>query len=238
MVVASKHSLDDLKRLLDEKNKTLRVAAPAQPIAPVIRRESVHDHPSFTATFAPLKRAAELTEAEKKLFAKAVADVAPLRARAHRPPQTRKPAPIPRQSIADEAAALQQANEATNPSPMSWDLGVDLEDDQSFLRTGANPDLLRKLRRGMWVVQGELDLHHHTQEEAHEALSIFMARAKHSEWRCVRIIHGKGLTSHRKEPVLRGKVRRWLQLRDDVMAYCEPKPNAGGSGAVLVLLNG
>jgi DNA-nicking Smr family endonuclease len=235
--VASKHSLDDLKRLLDDKNKASQAAVAAKRAAPVVARESLNDHPSFTATFAPLKRTVELTDTEKKLFANAVADVAPLRARAHRPPQTRKPAPIPRQSIADEAAALQQANAATNPSPMSWDLGVDLEDDQSFLRTGANPDLLRKLRRGMWVVQGELDLHHHTQEEAHEALSIFLASAKHNEWRCVRIIHGKGLTSYRKEPVLRGKVRRWLQLRDDVMAYCEPKPNAGGSGAVLVMLN-
>ena len=56
--------------------------------------------------------------------------------------------------------------------------------------------------------------------------------------RCVRVIHGKGLTSPNKEPVLKGKVRRWLAHWDDVLAYCEAPRHAGGGGAVLILLRG
>ena len=63
-----------------------------------------------------------------------------------------------------------------------------------------------------------------------------MRKARAEDWRCLRIIHGKGLSSYQKIPVLRSKVRRWLQLKDEVLAYCEPRPNGGGSGAVLVLL--
>jgi DNA-nicking Smr family endonuclease len=66
----------------------------------------------------------------------------------------------------------------------------------------------------------------------------FMRVARIKAWRCVRIIHGKGLSSHQKIPVLRSKVRRWLQLKDEVLAFCEPRPHGGGSGAVLVLLRG
>jgi DNA-nicking Smr family endonuclease len=106
------------------------------------------------------------------------------------------------------------------------------------LRGGVSPDLLRKLRRGQWTIDAEIDLHHHTQHEAHEALMEFMRVARSKGWRCVRIIHGKGLSSHQKIPVLRSKVRRWLQLKDEVLAFCEPRPNGGGSGAVLVLLRG
>jgi DNA-nicking Smr family endonuclease len=149
-----------------------------------------------------------------------------------------RPSAIPQKTQADEKAALLASQLAMNPSPMSWDVGADIEDEQSYLRAGVNPDLLRKLRRGQWTIQGELDLHHHTQDEAHAAISEFVRAARDKEWRCVRIIHGKGLSSHMKIPVLRNKVRRWLQQKDEVLAYCEPRPNGGGSGAVLVLLRG
>jgi DNA-nicking Smr family endonuclease len=236
----AKHALEDLKKLLDAQSPAKSAPQGLKgSIAPKIATSSAKSVNAFTQfiTLAPLKPDFFLTTTDRKLFAKAVEDVAPLIDRAPRVRQRKKPLPIPLQHIADEKAALLQANTALNPSPMSWDMGVDLEEDQSYLKTGANPDLLRKLRRGMWVIQGELDLHHHTQDEAHGAMSEFLAVAKKREWRCVRIIHGKGLTSVRKEPVLRGKVRRWLQMRNDIMAFCEPKPNGGGSGAVLVLLD-
>ncbi len=228
-----KADFSDLKTLLAK-------AAPvvAKPAAAVQKKATAQKNAfvDLEETFAPLRRDFYLTQTDKALFAKAVEDVRPLPQSLPPVHAPKKPFPVPLQSLKDEAAALAQANEARFPSPMSWDLGVDLEEDQSYLRKGANPDLLRKLRRGNWVTQGELDLHHHTQDEAHAAISDFLAAAALREWRCVRIIHGKGLTSHRKEPVLRGKVRRWLQMRDDVMAFCEPRPNGGGSGAVLVLL--
>jgi DNA-nicking Smr family endonuclease len=233
-----KTDLSDLKKLLTSAAPTYAGVKPALDVSPKKKMPSSagQDHVNLEETFAPLRRDFYLTQTDKALFAKACEDVRPLPQSAPPVHTPKKPHPVPLQSLKDEAAALAQANEARFPSPMSWDLGVDLEEDQSYLRKGANPDLLRKLRRGMWVTQGELDLHHHTQDEAHAALSDFLAIAEQREWRCVRIVHGKGLTSHRKEPVLRGKVRRWLQMRDDVMAFCEPKPNGGGSGAVLVLL--
>ena len=175
---------------------------------------------------------------ESNLFAAAIGDITPL---AH-PPKSRSrtpvPPPHPRQRQADEAKALSASQIAIDPSPMSWDIGLDIESSQSYVRTSLNPDLQRRLRRGDWVIQGVLDLHQHTQEEARVALAEFLAVARRQGWRCVRIIHGKGLSSPNREPVLKSRVRKWLQLRDDVLAYCEPRPHTGGSGAVVVLLAG
>ncbi len=85
-------------------------------------------------------------------------------------------------------------------------------------------------------MQAELDLHGHTVDEAHDALSDFIVEARTLKFRCVRVIHGKGLTSPQKEPILKGKVRRWLSHWDEVLAYTEAPRHAGGSGAVVILL--
>lgn len=175
---------------------------------------------------------------ERTLFAAAIGDITPLGAAPRTPSRAPIPAPHPRQREADEARALEASRIALDPSPMAWDVGIDIEGSESYVRSGLNPDLLRRLRRGDWVVQSVLDLHNHTQEEARIALGDFLATARRMGWRCVRIIHGKGLSSPNREPVLKSRVRKWLQLRDEVLAYCEPRPNAGGSGAVVTLLAG
>ena len=54
--------------------------------------------------------------------------------------------------------------------------------------------------------------------------------------RCVRIVHGKGLSSEGKLPVLKVKVNSWLRQKDDVLAFCSARPQDGGTGAVYVLL--
>jgi len=190
-------------------------------------------------TAARVARAsAEREHAERSTFAAAVGAVTPLAATPKSTSRLPPPSPHPRQRHADEARALAASRAARDPSPMSWDVGLDIEGSQSYVRTGLNPDLLRKLRRGEWVVQGALDLHQHTQDQAREALAAFLAAARRQGWRCVRIVHGKGLSSPNREPVLKARVRKWLQLRDEVLAYCEPRPHAGGSGAVVVLLSG
>lgn len=190
----------------------------------------------FADYFKPWSEYKAPDATEIALFRGAVKNAAPLaknvRADINRP--TPKPHAVHHE--ADELAALEAGQRAMHPSPMSWDIGADIEDEQSFLRAAVSPDLLRKLRRGQWTIDAEIDLHHHTQDEAHKALMEFMRKARIFGWRCVRIIHGKGLSSHQKIPVLRNKVRRWLQQKDAVLAYCEPRPNGGGSGAVLVLL--
>ncbi|MGH8715033.1 MAG: Smr/MutS family protein [Casimicrobiaceae bacterium] len=166
----------------------------------------------------------------------AFADVAPL------PPTNRariaraRPAPTAAQRIADEADALVASKFGNEPSLSSWDIGQEHEALQTFLRPGLGSDVLARLRRGHWSVQSELDLHRLTSEQAHDALADFLFDARARGLRCVRVIHGKGLSSPNREPVLKSKVRRWLAQWDEVLAYCEAPRHGGGSGAVIVLL--
>lgn len=171
-------------------------------------------------------------------LALAFADVAPLPPSTRRPHRPPRPAPIPRQRIADDQAALVASKFGTDPTPQNWDIGQELEAEQTYVRRGLGTDVLTKLRRGHWSVQGELDLHGQTSDEARDTLGDFLADARQRGFRCVRVIHGKGLTSPNREPVLKGKVRRWLMHWDDVLAYCEAPQYAGGGGAVLILLRG
>ena len=171
-------------------------------------------------------------------LAQAFADVQklppPTAPSSHRP----RPAPIARHTLADERDVLEASKYGDDPAPQTWDTGQEFEHEQTFVRRGLGADLAGKLRRGHWSVQAELDLHGLTVDEAHDALSDFVVESRARGLRCVRVIHGKGLTSPRKEPVLKGKVRRWLAHWDEVLAYAEAPQHAGGGGAVLVLLKG
>jgi DNA-nicking Smr family endonuclease len=145
-----------------------------------------------------------------------------------------RPLPIARQHLADEQAALQES--------LSDDFTIEtlLHSDESlsFARNGIGPDVMRKLRRGHWTIQQQLDLHGLRRDEAREALAEFLRLAARRGWRCVRIIHGKGLGSVNKEPVLKSKVRNWLVQKEEVLAFCQATAAEGGSGALLVLLKG
>ena len=171
-------------------------------------------------------------------LARVFADVTRMPARNRAAATQPRPAAIPRHRIADEQEALELSKYGAEPSPHSWDIGQELEGEQTFLRQGLGSDILTKLRRSHWTIQGVLDLHGMTTDQAHDTLADFLVEARTRGWRCVRVIHGKGLTSPNREPVLKGKVRRWLMQWDDVLAYCEAARNAGGGGAVVVLLRG
>jgi DNA-nicking Smr family endonuclease len=174
---------------------------------------------------------------DRKLFRQAVRDVVPLPPDAPRRAQS-SPAeplpPVPVQSLLDDRAVLRESA----LGPRSVDDALDSGNEESFLRPGLQRELLRKLRRGHWVVQGELDLHGLSTNEARDQVSEFIALCVRREWRCVRIIHGKGLGSPRREPVLKGKLKLWLARREQVLAYCQAPANQGGGGALLVLLQG
>ena len=171
-------------------------------------------------------------------IAQAFADVTRLPS-ANRAPSTRtRPAAIARLRIEDERDALEMSKYGVEPAPHSWDIGQELEAEQTFLRRGLGNDVLVKLRRGHWVVQDMIDLHGMTTDQAHDRLADFLVDARTRGLRCVRVVHGKGLTSPNREPILKGKVRRWLAQWDEVLAYCEAARHAGGSGAVIVLLRG
>ncbi len=164
------------------------------------------------------------------------ADVARLPSRNRARIAKTRPAPTPAKRLADEADALVASKFGSEPSPSSWEIGQEQEAQQTFVRPGLGTDVLVRLRRGHWSVQGELDLHRLTSSEAHDALADFLFDARGRGLRCVRVIHGKGLSSPNREPVLKSKVRRWLAQWDEVLAYCEAPGHGGGSGAVVVLL--
>jgi DNA-nicking Smr family endonuclease len=164
------------------------------------------------------------------------ADVEPLRSHNRAPVVRARPASVPAKRLADEADALAMSKHGVEPSPANWEVGQELEAEQTFLRKGLAGEVLTRLRRGHWSVQGELDLHRLNRDEARDALADFINDARNCGWRCVRVVHGKGLSSPNREPVLKAKVRRWLTQRDEVLAYCEAPRHAGGAGAVLVLL--
>jgi DNA-nicking Smr family endonuclease len=166
----------------------------------------------------------------------AFADVQPLGRHNRTSRAEPRAATTPAQRLADEAEALAESRFGIKPSPAHWEVGQELEAEQTFVRKGLGTDVLARLRRGHWSVQGEIDLHRLNRDEARDALADFLLEARNNGWRCVRVVHGKGLGSPNREPVLKNKVRRWLAQRDEVLAYCEAPRHAGGSGAVLVLL--
>jgi len=113
---------------------------------------------------------------------------------------------------------------------------LDVDDQMSYRAKGIGTDITRKLRRGEWSIQGQIDLHGLRSDEAREALAGFIREAVRQGWRCLRVVHGKGLGSPGKEPVLKSKVQRWLIQKSEVLAFVQAKPSEGGAGAMLVLL--
>lgn len=181
---------------------------------------------------AARQEAARRAQAERNLFANSVGQVQPIASKNrvhHAPP---RPAPTRLQQELDDQAALQES--------MSDEFDVstllDVDDQLSFRRPGIGTDVTRKLRKGEWSIQGQLDLHGLRSDEAREAVGQFVRDAKRMGWRCVRVVHGKGLGSPGKEPVLKSKVQRWLVQKQEVIAFVQAKPADGGAGALVVLL--
>ncbi|MFN0186848.1 MAG: Smr/MutS family protein [Aquabacterium sp.] len=170
--------------------------------------------------------------AEAEVFAREVGPVRRLpdhgRARLHRDP----PPPEARMRERDEADVMRQAlsDEVDAESLLLTDDGL------SFRRPGLPPDVAVRLRRGQWALQDQIDLHGHTRDEAREALALFLRRARQRGLRCVRVVHGKGHGSPGREPVLKGRVQRWLAQWSDVVAFAQASGPQGGAGALIVLL--
>lgn len=171
-------------------------------------------------------------ETAAQLFQQAVSDVQPLRQQATAAAPLPRAAPVPRQRLRDDQAVLDESLSD------AFDAGTLLETDGelSYRRPGVGADVLRRLRRGEWSLQGQIDLHGLRREEARDALAEYLRHCVRRGWRCVRVVHGKGLNSQGGEPVLKGKVRHWLVQKDEVIAFCQAGPSDGGAGALLVLL--
>jgi DNA-nicking Smr family endonuclease len=106
----------------------------------------------------------------------------------------------------------------------------------SFQRGGVRDQVMRRLRRGLYPSEAELDLHGLTQIAARDRLADFIARSRDMGQRCVRVVHGKGYRSGARGPILKSAVNLWLRRHMDVMAFTSAKPIDGGTGALYVLL--
>jgi len=173
-----------------------------------------------------------LTDADRSLFQEAVRDAKALPHHGKALRNKEAPPPYPVQSLLDEKDALRESLSAQWTAE-DW---LETGDEPNFLRPGLSRQVLRKLRSGSWVIQSQLDLHGLDRHEAREALAGFLASCIKRGIRCVRVIHGKGLGSKNREPVLKTKVKLWLTQREEVLAYCQARPVDGGSGALVVLL--
>lgn len=177
-------------------------------------------------------RQARQATSDKDLFLKAAGTVRPLPEQRKTLLKKEQPKPVPVQRQRDEAAALQEALSD------AFDASTLLETDEllSYRRPGIGPDVTRKLRRGDWAIQRQLDLHGLRTEDAREALGKFIREARQHGIRCVRVVHGKGLGSPGKTPVLKGRVQSWLVQKQEILAFVQARPAEGGAGALVVLL--
>jgi len=178
-------------------------------------------------------RAAQIQrECEKRLFELAVGPVQPVTCKGRIAPRAVAVEPLPVQRLRDEASVMREA--------LSDDFDVETllhtDDLLSYRLPGLGSDVVRKLREGRWSIQRQIDLHGLRTDEAREALGLFVRESHQLGLRCVRVVHGKGLGSPGRAPVLKGRVLRWLVQKSEVMAFVQARPAEGGAGALVVLL--
>lgn len=172
----------------------------------------------------------DIDDEERRLFRNAVSGIRQIRHDKIAPVRSRRK-PYPHQRYRDNQEVLK---ESLSMPPDQAD--IEVGDELLFSRNGVQNSVMRKLRRGQYRSEAELDLHRLTAVQAHQALTSFILHCQRRHLRCVRIIHGKGLGSKDQRPVLKGRVNQWLRQWDDVLAFCSARPCDGGSGATYVLL--
>ena len=104
---------------------------------------------------------------------------------------------------------------------------IETGEELIFVCTGIQQRVWRKLRRGEFAQEAELDLHGKTKVEARQAIIEFLHYCRQNNLRCVRIIHGKGHGSIGKQPILKQYVNHWLRQRDDILAFCSARQRPG-----------
>jgi len=185
--------------------------------------------------------AADDVTADARTFRAAVHDVTPL---AQTPPATGLAKPKPPARRRRTATPVTENPEEAMPlvGSLAQDEAAPMEDAVtadgalSFQRAGVRIQVMRRLRRGLYPIADELDLHGLNQAAARDQLADFIAGSRDRGYRCVRIIHGKGYRSGARGPVLKTAVNLWLRRHMDVMAFVSARAMDGGAGAVYVLL--
>jgi DNA-nicking Smr family endonuclease len=184
----------------------------------------------------PPEPAPQREQSEEELFAAAMTGVRPT----NRGPDVVAPRPPrgapetfwhPDLEAIDELRAI-----------VSGDAPFDLSDSDEFIEgriAGLDQHVVRKLRDGEFAVQGHVDLHGMTREEAKRAVELFLRASRHAGKRCVLVVHGRGLHSKDQLPVLKDSLKTWLgtaRFARHVLAFATARPVDGGAGAVYVLL--
>ena len=168
---------------------------------------------------------------EQNLFRQAMHGVRPLPAPDRAAPLRRRPPPRARFTRAERAAVLRESL-----APPGRELDIQPGDSLHYRPPGVPETVLRRLRRGDYRIESEIDLHGMTLAEAREALRGFLAAAAARRLHCLRIVHGKGLRSGARGPVLKNAVNSLLRRIDLVLAFTSAAMRDGGTGATLVLL--
>jgi DNA-nicking Smr family endonuclease len=174
----------------------------------------------------------EEDDREARAFREAMRDVRRLTRGGKAERQAPKPPAKARFTRADQVEVLRESLLPPDATVLATG------DELSFRRPHISEAVLTRLRRGAYVVDGEIDLHGMTGAEAKAALRKFIAECVDRRLRCVRVVHGKGRRSGPRGPVLKNVVNNWLQRADDVLAFGSARPVDGGSGAIYVLLQG
>ena len=142
-----------------------------------------------------------------------------------------KPRPIPRQTNLDKRRVM----DALLVSPDEHE-DMQAGDSLAYMQPGIQKKVFKKLKKGHYCIEAELDLHGLTRDQAQTQLNTFINETRARGLRCVRIIHGKGYGSSNKGPVIKPLVNQWLQRRAEILAFCSARPSDGGTGAVYVLI--
>ena len=166
---------------------------------------------------------------DSDLFLEAIGKVTPIKSDKHSVAPAQKPNPYPSKKspqIVDKLTLAQT-------KPVN---ALHAEDTFSYTASGLQKNVLKKMRRGHYGLDAELDLHGLTSAEARRELVKFLHYCEQDGCRCVRIIHGKGYRSENNLPVLKNDLNIWLRQHQEVQAFCSTAQKDGGAGAVFVLL--
>jgi len=172
-----------------------------------------------------------VTDEDKEAFQKAMSGAKPLKADDRVPTFKPKPRPRARFRRADESAVLAESLE-NDINTIEHHSGGALR----FQRQHVGRRTMRKLSRGGYSVQAEIDLHGMTLDEAKPRLRDFIQYNAEQNRLCVRVVHGKGLGSGERGPVLKSAVNFWLRRWGNVIAFVSTRQVDGGTGAIYVLL--
>ncbi len=172
-------------------------------------------------------------EEDIRAFRDAVRGAKPLR---HQPRVRHRPKPPPPRARFRRLGEAEVLEDSLVLTPI--DLDVEFGDALSYRRGGVQDAVMRRLRRGYYRVEAELDLHGLIVAEAKRELRDFLSRCIARQQRCVRVIHGKGLGSGPRGPVLKQAVNVILRRTENVVAFCSANQRDGGTGAIYVLLQG